>query len=132
MKKVIYALISLQTVLFSSFLSAEDITDVPLQRDQGLWQTFVMLGIAVLFFYVILWRPEQKRRKILEEQRSALKQGDRVVAMGIIGNVVRVQDQTVILKMFDGSKIEVLKAAITETLPASDEEAKKAEKENRN
>ena len=88
--------------------------------DQSFWQTLVMIGIAFLFFYVILWRPEQKRRKALEEQRSALKQGDRVAAMGIIGTVVRIGEETVILKMYDGAKVEFYKAAITDILPTED------------
>jgi preprotein translocase subunit YajC len=47
--------------------------------------------------------------------------------MGIIGTIVRVQESSVILKMVDGSKIEVLKAAITEIQPGSEEEAKTVE-----
>jgi len=90
--------------------------------DQGIWQTLVMIGIAILFFYFILWRPEQKRRKALEEQRESLQKGDKVTAMGIIGTVLRVQERTVILKLYDGAKIEVLKGAITEVAPGSEEE----------
>jgi preprotein translocase subunit YajC len=86
-----------------------------------------MIGIAFLFFYVILWRPEQKRRKALEDQRSALKKGDRVAAMGIIGTVLRIGEQTVILKMYDGTKLEFYKAAITDILPELDEGSKKVE-----
>lgn len=97
--------------------------EVPMPPDQSLWQTLVMIGIAFLFFYVILWRPEQKRRQALEEQRTQMKQGDRVVAMGILGTVAKINDQTVILKMVDGAKIEVYKAAITDIL--SEEESKK-------
>jgi len=93
----------------------------------GLTQTLIMIGIALVFFYFILWRPEQKRRKASEQMRSSLKKGDRVTAMGIIGKVDRIQDQTVILKMVDGAKIEVLKAAITDVRPASEEESRKAE-----
>jgi len=99
--------------------------NVPPPPDQSFWQTLVMIGIAFLFFYVILWRPEQKRRQALEDQRSAMKVGDRVVAMGILGTVAKINDQTVILKMVDGSKIEVYKAAITDTLAETDENSKK-------
>lgn len=99
--------------------------------DQSLWQTFMMIAIAFLFFYVILWRPEQKRRKALEEQRGGLKKGDKVAAMGIIGTVVKVGEQTVILKMYDGAKIEFYKAAITEVLASEGESAKKEEGEEK-
>jgi preprotein translocase subunit YajC len=107
--------------LFSACLVAQGEETIPMPpTDQSFWQTLVMIGIALLFFYLILWRPEQKRRKALEDQRQALKKGDRVVAMGIIGTIVRVGEQTVILRMYDGAKIEVFKAAITDTLTGTD------------
>jgi preprotein translocase subunit YajC len=87
----------------------------------NMYQTLMLLGFGVVFFYFLLWRPEQKRRKALEKQRSGLKKGDRVTAMGIIGSVVRIQDNSVILKMVDGSKIEVLKMAISDVQPGTDE-----------
>ena len=94
----------------------------PVGRENSFWQTLIMIGIALVFFYFILWRPEQKRRKALEKQRSSLKMNDRVTAMGIIGTVAKIQDNTVILKMVDGSKIEVLKAAITDVQSTEKEE----------
>jgi preprotein translocase subunit YajC len=95
----------------------------PAQQGGNMYQTLMLLGFGVVFFYFLLWRPEQKRRKALEKQRSGLKKGDRVTAMGIIGSVVRIQDKdnTVILKMVDGSKIEVLKMAISDVQPGTDE-----------
>lgn len=119
-------------ILFFAFqfsLFAED--EAPPVRDQGMWQTLIMIAIFLGFFYFILFRPEQKRRKAAEDQRSKLCKGDRVTAMGIIGTVLRVQEQTVILKMYDGSKIEVLKGAISDVIAGTDEEASKAEKEDR-
>jgi len=91
-------------------------------RDQGMMQTVIMIGIAMVFFYFILWRPEQKRRKALENQRDSLNKGDQVTAMGIIGTIHQIKDHTVILKMVDGNKIEFLKGAITDVGPASEEE----------
>lgn len=88
----------------------------------GLSQSLLMIGMAAVFFYFILWRPEQKRRKEAEQMRSSLKKGDRVTAMGIIGRVDRIQEHTVVLKMIDGSKIEVLKAAITDAQSSSEVE----------
>lgn len=119
MKKLLYFLICAQTFYFGNGLLALG-EDTPPGRDQSFWQTFVMIGVLLLCFYVILWRPEQKRRKAMEEQRNSLKKGDRVTAMGIIGTIDKIEDQTVILKMVDGSKIEVIKAAITEVLNSSE------------
>jgi preprotein translocase subunit YajC len=126
MKAKCYLLLTTLSLILNGRLFAEGEEHVP-PPDQSFWQTLVMIGIAFLFFYVILWRPEQKRRKALEEQRSTLKKGDRVAAMGIIGTVVRVGEQTVILKMYDGAKLEFYKAAITDVLPESDETSKKNE-----
>jgi len=112
-------------LLWTASLFAQN--DAPAKREQTMWQTLIMIGIALLFFYFILWRPEQKRRKKMQQQRSTLSKGDRVTAMGIIGTVVRIEDNTVILKMYDGSKIEMLKASITDVKPASAEEARQAE-----
>jgi len=90
-------------------------------------QTFVMIGLALVFFYFILWRPEQKRRKTLEKQRTSMKKGDKVTAMGIIGQVDKVLEKTVVLKMYDGSKIEVINGAITDVQSGSEEEIKRVD-----
>lgn len=90
--------------------------EVLMPPQQGLSQMIVLFAISLVFFYFILWRPEQKRRKAADELRNKLKKGDRVNAIGIIGTVSDIKDQTVILRMVDGAKIEVLKAAITEVM----------------
>ncbi len=95
----------------------------PASPGGGLTQTLIMIGIALVFFYFILWRPEQKRRKAADQMRSSLKKGDRVTAMGIVGRVDKIQEHTVILKMVDGAKIEVIKAAITDVQSASAEDS---------
>lgn len=99
-------------------------------RSQGsFYQTLIMIGIAIVFFYFILWRPEQKRRKAMEQKRSSMKKGDKITAMGIVGTIDRVKEQTVIVKMVDGSKIEFLKAAITEVKPKEEASTEETEKE---
>ncbi len=110
---------------FSGALFAD--AAAPAAPGNNMMQTILMLVVALLFFYFILWRPEQKRRKTMEKQRSGLKKGDRVTAMGIGGTVSRINEQTIVLKMVEGAKIEVLKTAITEVQPCTDEDAKKAE-----
>jgi len=85
----------------------------PPAESGGLEQMFMMIAIAVFFFYFIMWRPEQKRRKAMEDKRESLKKGDRViVAGGIIGQVVKIEKESVIVQLNDGAKMEVLKFAV--------------------
>lgn len=128
MRKLHFKLLTLGLFL-SNCLSAEGEAAQPAAREGNFMQTLIMIGIAVMFFYFILWRPEQKRRKAMEQQRSALKKGDKVTAMGIIGTVFSIKDTSVILRMVDGAKIEVLKTAITDVQPGTEEDLKKVEKE---
>lgn len=83
-------------------------------KEQSFYQTLIMIGIAIVFFYFILWRPEQKRRKKMDLMRKNLKKGDKVIAMGICATVDEVREKTVVLKQVDGAKIEMLLAAITD------------------
>lgn len=125
--------LSLLPLFLSSSLLFAQASGEEVQAAEGgnFSQTLIMIGIAILFFYFILWRPEQKRRKALETQRSSMKKGDKVTAMGIIGTIVKIsaESPTVILKMYDGAKIEILKAAITEVHPATDDDSSKLDKE---
>ena len=115
MKKMIAKVSFLALILMTNSMFAEVGEQVMQEsRQQNYMQSLIMMGAAVLFFYFILLRPEQKRRKKLEEQRSAMQKGSKVTAMGIIGIVDSIEEKSVILKMVDGSKIEVLKAAITD------------------
>ena len=113
----------MKKILSFFLLSAPLFADgaAPVAPQQNFMQTFMMIGVALVFFYFILWRTEQKRRKAMEKQRSSLKKGDKVTAMGIVGTIATVQENTVILKMVDGAKLEMLKASITDVQPSSDE-----------
>ncbi len=105
------------TVMTSSVFGAVSEQEMQDSRQQNYMQSLIMIGAMVLFFYFILLRPEQKRRKKLEQQRNSLQIGSKVTAMGIIGVVDKIEEKTIILKMVDGSKIEVLKGAITDVEP---------------
>ena len=114
-----------KALLFLSFLPGMLFADeaaVPVQNNY--MSTLLIIVLGIVFFYVILWRPEQKRRKTALKMRESIKEGDKVTAMGIIGTVARIQENSIIVKMYDGSKIEFLKGAITEVKSASEPEVK--------
>lgn len=82
--------------------------------DGNISQTFILIGITALFFYFIIWRPDHQRRKKMKYLRDHLKKGDTVIAMGIRATVDEIKDSTVILRQVDGSKVEMIKGAISQ------------------
>jgi len=87
----------------------------PQPETGGYQQTFIMILVLVVLFYFIIMRPESKRKKAEEAKRSSLQKGDKVTTVGgIVGTASKVEKDTVVLKMVDGSKVEFLKAAIAE------------------
>ncbi|MCH9811214.1 preprotein translocase subunit YajC [bacterium] len=87
---------------------------------QNVSQPIIMIAIFVLISYFVLWRPDRKRRAKLQRLRENMKKGDVVIAMGIRATIDEVKDRTVILKQCDGSKMEMLKAAISEIEASTD------------
>ncbi len=123
MKKLL-AIFLIPALFLGSYLFAD--TETTASATGGLSQMIIVIGLAFVFFYFILYRPEKKRRKKAEQQRAAMKQGDRVTAMGILGEIDSVKENTVIVKMVDGSKVEFLKAAITNVETPADTKPQQA------
>lgn len=88
------------------------------------WNLFIMVALFIAFFYFVMFRPENSRRKKLQQMRSSLQKGDVVIAMGIRATVEEIKERTVILKQVDGSLIEMLSQAITEVEPKEEMEKK--------
>ena len=101
-------------IFLSTIAFFADNAQPPAKTGGGYMQTLIMLGVALVFFYFILLRPEQKRRKQSQQLRESMKKGDKVTAMGMLGIIDEVKDTTIILNTYDGTKIEFLKAAITD------------------
>jgi len=67
----------------------------------------------VVVFYLVLFRPEQKRRREHEQMVAALKRGDRVVmASGIHGRVTGVAEKVVTVEIARNVQVEVDRSAI--------------------
>ncbi len=90
-------------------------------------QTLSILWIIGLFalLYFMLIRPQQVRQKKHLQMLKALKVDDRVVtAGGIYGTIVKLKEDTVILRVAENVKIEVLKQAISQIAAKSKGEEK--------
>lgn len=90
-------------------------------QKQGFAQSLTVMIIGAFLFYWMIIRPESTKRRALEEARQSMKKGDSVIAMGIIGTVVRSSEEKVVLKMHGGSEIAVKPYMITEVQTDSSE-----------
>lgn len=71
--------------------------------------------LMVVLFYFMLIRPQQKRAKEHQNMLANIKRGDSVVlASGVLGKIVRVEDKEVGVEIAQGVTVKVLKGMITE------------------
>jgi len=88
----------------------------------------IPLGVTLLLMYLLLMRPEQKKRKEMERQIAAIKKNDHVVTIGgIYGTVVNAaaESKFITLRVDDsnGTKLKVLRSAISHVGAADEAEA---------
>lgn len=75
------------------------------------------LGLMVVIFYFLLIRPQQRREKERRAMLERIKTGDRILfGGGILGLVTNAKDKTLVVKIADGVKIEILRGAVTRVL----------------
>ncbi|ADP69968.1 preprotein translocase, YajC subunit [Rhodomicrobium vannielii ATCC 17100] len=74
------------------------------------------LILVFVIFYLLVFRPQQKRMKEHQAMLDAVKRGDTVVtAGGIIGKVTRIgADGELKIEIADGVQVRVLKSTITD------------------
>ena len=67
------------------------------------WSFWIMIVAMIAIMYFFMWRPEKKRRKQMEEFRSGLKAGDKVITAGGIYAVVKKVEETSLLIEVDSN-----------------------------
>ena len=78
---------------------------------------FIWLGLMVALFYFMLIRPQKRREKERRALLEAVKTGDRILfAGGMLGVVANVKEKTLIVKISDGVKIEIIRGAVSQVL----------------
>ena len=88
----------------------------------GMLNMFGMFAILGVMFYFLLIRPQSKQRKEQENLLKNLKSGDKVVlSSGIYGIITNVKDKSLMVKIADNVKVEVLKSGVATVLEKSSE-----------
>ena len=79
-------------------------------------QPLIFLAIGLIFYFIV-FLPNKKRQRALQETLNNLKNGDKVkTSGGIYGVVAGIKEDRVMLKVADQVKIEISKSAIVEKL----------------
>lgn len=80
----------------------------------GLMQLAPLVMIFVVFYFMLI-RPQQKRMKEHKERLEAIRRGDRVVTGGgILGTVVKADEQELVVEIASGVKVTVLRSTIAD------------------
>lgn len=91
---------------------------------QPFWAQMIPFVLILAIFYFVLIRPQIKAKKEQEILISSAKTGDRVITTGgIVGTIANVKDKTVLVKVADNVKIEVLKSALSSITKSEKEES---------
>jgi len=90
------------------FLQASNVEDT-----NGMLNIAFLVAIFVIFYFFMI-RPQNKKRKELQNMRESLKKGDSVVTIGgIHGKVVEVKETTIVLSVDANTKIKVDKSSVS-------------------
>lgn len=83
----------------------------------SLAPTILMIVLMVAMIYFMIIRPENKKKKALNEMRSALAVGDDVTTIGgIVGKVVHIKDDLITIETSeDRVRIQMTRWAISTT-----------------
>jgi len=80
--------------------------------------TMLLLGLMFVFMYFMIIRPQRKRQKEHESLVQNISKGDEIVlASGMLGKVVRVDDSYVVIDTGTNIELKFQKMAVHGVLP---------------
>ena len=107
---------SLILTLISPLAYAE--TTAASNPTQGIVSMLPMLLAFGVIFYFMLIRPQNKRAKQQQELMSNLQKDDEVISSsGILGKIVKIDEQFIVINVSENTNITIQKNMITTCLP---------------
>jgi preprotein translocase subunit YajC len=82
-------------------------------------QLYGLLPFILMFvlLYFLMIRPQQKRQKAMREMHNNLKKGDKVITIGGFHGIIdSIDENTVVLRAGDGSKLTYDRIAVREVI----------------
>ena len=83
----------------------------------GWLQFLPIIGMVAIFWFLII-RPQMKRQKAHQAKIAAVKKGDQVVtAGGLLGKVVKVDEQYAEIEIAQGVRVRAVKSTLGDIVP---------------
>ncbi|MTI86287.1 MAG: preprotein translocase subunit YajC [Firmicutes bacterium] len=93
--------------------------------DSNIIGILYIVGLFALLWFLLI-RPQQKKQKQHQEMVGNLKVNDAVVTIGgIYATVVKVKEDSLIVRLADNVRVEILKNAISQVRSSSEKEEDK-------
>ena len=94
---------------------------------QGTAGSSASMWIMLILIFVVMWffmiRPQRKQQKELQQFRSSLKKGDKVVTVRVIyGVIVEVNEKTALIKVDGDTKLRVDKNGLVKDYSESQQQ----------
>jgi preprotein translocase subunit YajC len=87
------------------------------QASQSVLSSFIPLVLIMVVFYFLLIRPQQKRLKEHQDMIKVLAKGSKILtAGGIIGTVVKVEDEILIVEVAENTRVKIKKDTVLDII----------------
>ena len=94
-----------------------------MQGGSNIFASLLPLIVLFAIFYFLVIRPQQKQAKAHKEMIGALKKGDKVITNGgLIGEVVKPEEDFIKVKLNDDTVVKVSKDYIAKKIEKSADE----------
>lgn len=94
---------------------------------QGMGPNVMIIGYVLLFgaMYFFMIAPQRKKQKEHQKMLETLGSGDEVITVGgIFGEITNKKDDRFVIRIAEGTKVEVLKSAIQTVVRKTGDEKK--------
>jgi len=102
----------------------------------AILSTFILPMIVLIFLYLLMIRPQQKQERETRQMQESLQAGDEIITRGgIVGLVLRVDENTKTVLIETGSnhvRLRIVQEAIIKNITAEEAAASEKAKEQKN
>ena len=83
----------------------------------GWLQFLPIVGMVAIFWFLII-RPQMRQQKVHRDKIASVKKGDQVVtAGGLVGKVIKVDEQYAEIEIAQGVKVKAVKSTLGDIIP---------------